>query len=61
VASYNKISKKMEYFNPNEKENFENISGTALRNLAKEGNQPPDGFMDQKGWEVLSIYYNSLK
>jgi 3'-phosphoadenosine 5'-phosphosulfate synthase len=32
-----------------------------MRNLAKNGENPPDGFMCPGGWKVLVEYYQSLK
>jgi hypothetical protein len=28
--------------------------------MAKDGTNPPPGFMSQKGWEVLANYYRNL-
>lgn len=61
VAVYNKEIKGMEYFNPDNKEKYDNISGSKMRELARNGQTLPDGFMDTKGWDVLVEYYNSLK
>lgn len=60
VAAYNKILKKMDYFDPKQAESFEFISGTKMRGLARTGQQPPDGFMANKAWDVISNYYKSL-
>lgn len=60
VAAYNKVSSKMDYFDPKQAENFEFISGTKMRKLAREGAQPPNGFMVSKAWDVLANYYKSL-
>jgi 3'-phosphoadenosine 5'-phosphosulfate synthase len=60
VASYNKLLKKMDYFNPKEAENYENISGTKMRQLARDGAEPPAGFMVPKAWEILANYYKNL-
>ncbi|VDP14483.1 unnamed protein product [Soboliphyme baturini] len=60
VAAYNKISRKMEYYDPERKEEFDFISGTRMRKLAKEGQDPPDGFMAPKAWLILSNYYRNL-
>jgi len=32
-----------------------------MRNLAKNGEKPPHGFMCPGGWKVLVEYYQSLK
>lgn len=61
VAVYNKLDKKMEYFNPENKDKYDNISGSKMRELARTGKDLPDGFMDPNGWKVLVNYYNSLQ
>ena len=38
----------MAFFDPHRKEDFDFISGTRMRGLAKSGEQPPDGFMAPK-------------
>ncbi|XP_067053688.1 bifunctional 3'-phosphoadenosine 5'-phosphosulfate synthase-like isoform X3 [Acropora muricata] len=60
VAAYNTKDKKMEFFDPDRKEDFDFISGTRMRSLARAGEDPPDGFMAPKAWKVLSEYYRSL-
>jgi len=61
VAAYNKKTSAMEFFGPHcNKEDFDFISGSRMRQMAKDGVNPPSGFMSQKGWEVLSAYYQSL-
>lgn len=32
-----------------------------MRKLAREGENPPDGFMASKAWKVLTEYYQSLE
>lgn len=61
VAAYNKKTEKMEYFDPDNKDDYENISGSRMREMAREGIKPPVGFMDPSGWAVLEDYYKSLK
>ncbi|KAL4240703.1 Bifunctional 3'-phosphoadenosine 5'-phosphosulfate synthase 2 [Mactra antiquata] len=61
VAAYNTRIKKMDFYNPEKKEDFDFISGTRMRKLAREGQNPPDGFMAPKAWKVLQDYYQSLK
>lgn len=60
VAAYNKTLKKMDYFNPKQADNFEFISGTKMRGLARDGKLPPNGFMADKAWEILANYYGNL-
>jgi len=57
VAAYDKVAKKMDFFDESKKDNFLFISGTKMRGYARDGIQPPDGFMAPKAWEVLSSYY----
>ena len=40
---------------------FEFISGTRMRKMARSGENPPDGFMAPKAWKVLTEYYSSLQ
>lgn len=60
-ASYDTKAGKMAFFDPARKDDFVSISGTKMRKLAKEGKQPPDGFMDPEGWSILVKYYRSLE
>jgi 3'-phosphoadenosine 5'-phosphosulfate synthase len=60
VAAYNKILKKMDYFDASKIQDFEFISGTKMRQLARSGETPPEGFMVAKAWNVLADYYKSL-
>lgn len=61
VAAYNKSTQSMEYFDPSRASEFEFISGTKMRKLAREGALPPDGFMVPAAWTVLADYYKNLK
>lgn len=60
VAAYNKRQSRMDYFDPGQKEDFEFISGTRMRTLAREGQHPPEGFMAPTAWNVLADYYKTL-
>lgn len=60
VAAYDKSISKMAFFDPKRKEDFEFISGTKMRSLARSGENPPDGFMEPKAWKILAEYYQSL-
>lgn len=60
VAAYNKVTQSMEYFDPKKAHEFDFISGTKMRSLAKEGQLPPPGFMAPKAWDVLAAYYRQL-
>lgn len=61
VASYNKKHQTMmfetEYTNPND---FERISGTKMRALARSGQSPPKGFMAETAWQVLADFYRGI-
>ena len=60
VAAYNKVNQKMEFFGgPGcNKADFEFISGSRMRQMARDGENPPPGFMSPAGWEVLKEYYS---
>jgi len=59
VAAYNKVKKAMDFFDPEKKEDFEFISGTKMRGLARSGQNPPDGFMAPKAWKIMVEFYQS--
>uniref|UniRef100_A0A2K5ETS9 3'-phosphoadenosine 5'-phosphosulfate synthase 2 n=1 Tax=Aotus nancymaae TaxID=37293 RepID=A0A2K5ETS9_AOTNA len=59
VAAYNKAKKAMDFYDPTRHNEFDFISGTRMRKLAREGENPPDGFMAPKAWKVLTDYYRS--
>ncbi|OCT69842.1 hypothetical protein XELAEV_18036767mg [Xenopus laevis] len=61
VAAYNKKNKAMEFYDKERHGEFDFISGTRMRKLAREGQNPPDGFMAPKAWKVLTDYYCSLE
>ncbi|XP_055844492.1 bifunctional 3'-phosphoadenosine 5'-phosphosulfate synthase isoform X1 [Episyrphus balteatus] len=62
VAAYDKSSSKMAFFDPSRKDEFEFISGTKMRTLARTGELPPDGFMEPKAWKILAEFYqNTIK
>ncbi|XP_027116374.1 ATP sulfurylase 1, chloroplastic [Coffea arabica] len=60
VAAYDKTQSKMAFFDPSRPQDFLFISGTKMRTLAKNRENPPDGFMCPGGWQVLVDYYESL-
>ncbi|XP_059632456.1 ATP sulfurylase 1, chloroplastic [Cornus florida] len=60
VAAYDKTQSKMAFFDPSRAQDFLFISGTKMRTLAKNRENPPDGFMCPNGWKVLVDYYESL-
>ncbi|XP_016126094.1 bifunctional 3'-phosphoadenosine 5'-phosphosulfate synthase 2-like [Sinocyclocheilus grahami] len=61
VAAYNKVKKAMDFYDKERHVEFEFISGTKMRSLARSGENPPDGFMAPKAWKVLAEYYSSLQ
>ncbi len=62
VAALHKEHQQMEFVLPGSNNaDFDFISGTRMRNMAKNNENPPTGFMSQKGWEVLAAYYKSLQ
>ncbi|CAF1303411.1 unnamed protein product [Adineta ricciae] len=60
VAAYNRVLKDMAFYDPEKHDEFDFISGTRMRKIARSGEQPPEGFMVPAGWKVLSAYYKSL-
>ncbi|KAF5452755.1 hypothetical protein F2P56_027722 [Juglans regia] len=60
VAAYDRTQGKMAFFDPSRPQDFLFISGTKMRMLAKNKENPPDGFMCPGGWKVLVDYYDSL-
>ncbi|KAK6265743.1 hypothetical protein QUC31_016580 [Theobroma cacao] len=60
VAAYDRTQRKMAFFDPSRAQDFLFISGTKMRTLAKNKENPPDGFMCPGGWKVLVEYYDSL-
>ncbi|XP_073452420.1 bifunctional 3'-phosphoadenosine 5'-phosphosulfate synthase 2 isoform X1 [Aquarana catesbeiana] len=61
VAAYNTKTKSMAFYDKEKHSEFDFISGTRMRKLAREGENPPDGFMAPKAWKVLTDYYCSLE
>ena len=60
VAAYDTKAHQMAFFDPSRKEDFDFISGTRMRALARSGETPPDGFMAPSAWKILADYYQSL-
>ncbi|XP_073683966.1 bifunctional 3'-phosphoadenosine 5'-phosphosulfate synthase 2b [Garra rufa] len=61
VAAYNSVKRAMDFYDKERHGEFEFISGTKMRSLARSGENPPDGFMAPKAWKVLVEYYSSLQ
>ena len=60
VAAYDKTKGQMSFYEESRKSDFEFISGTKMRGLARQGQTPPPGFMAPKAWQVLAQYYQNL-
>ena len=41
-------------------DDFLMISGSQMREYARNGETPPDGFMGEKAWQVVAEYYASI-
>uniref|UniRef100_A0A3P9N2C5 3'-phosphoadenosine 5'-phosphosulfate synthase 1 n=1 Tax=Poecilia reticulata TaxID=8081 RepID=A0A3P9N2C5_POERE len=61
VAAYNKVKGAMDFYEPKNHQDYDFISGTRMRRMAREGENPPDGFMALTAWAVLKEYYQSLE
>lgn len=62
VAALNKKRNKMEFLNPDlSLDDYELISGSRMRQMARDGENPPEAFMNPKAWSVLAEYYKSLQ
>lgn len=59
VAAYNTKLGAMDFYDPDNHDDYQFISGTKMRRLARSGQQPPDGFMAPAAWKVLSEFYQS--
>ncbi|XP_011700734.1 PREDICTED: bifunctional 3'-phosphoadenosine 5'-phosphosulfate synthase-like [Wasmannia auropunctata] len=59
VAAYDTRAKKMSFFEAERQQDFVFISGTKMRNLAKNGEDPPEGFMVPKAWKIVAKYYET--
>ncbi|XP_066537732.1 bifunctional 3'-phosphoadenosine 5'-phosphosulfate synthase 2a [Hoplias malabaricus] len=61
VAAYNKSKRAMDFYDKDRHSEFEFISGTKMRSLARSGQNPPEGFMSPKAWKVLTEYYTLIQ
>uniref|UniRef100_A0A667XSX3 3'-phosphoadenosine 5'-phosphosulfate synthase 1 n=1 Tax=Myripristis murdjan TaxID=586833 RepID=A0A667XSX3_9TELE len=61
VAAYNKVKRAMDFYDPKNHQDYDFISGTRMRKMAREGENPPEGFMAPKAWAVLKEYYKSME
>uniref|UniRef100_A0A1I7YET7 APS kinase n=1 Tax=Steinernema glaseri TaxID=37863 RepID=A0A1I7YET7_9BILA len=60
VAAYDKKNGCMAFIDKTRPEDFISISGTKMRGFARNGEEPPKGFMAPTAWKVLSSYYQGL-
>jgi 3'-phosphoadenosine 5'-phosphosulfate synthase len=62
VAAYHKAHQTMEFVLPGmSNADFDFISGSRMRGMAKNNESLPPGFMSEKGWQVLADYYRNLQ
>lgn len=59
-AAYDTTAGKMAFFDKARAKDFVSISGSKMREFARTGKTPPDGFMHPDGWKILTEYYQSL-
>ena len=52
VAAYNTKLGAMDFYDPERHDDYQFISGTKMRRLARSGESPPDGFMAPSAWKV---------
>lgn len=60
VAAYDKTKGKMAFFDPSRSEDFKFISGTKMRSYARDGIEPPEGFMAPKAWKVITKFVSTF-
>ena len=60
VAAYDLCAGKMAFFEPERKQDFVFISGTKMRQLARDGQEPPHGFMAPKAWKVCRFLVDAV-
>lgn len=60
-AAYDLDKGRMDFFDPSRKDRYEFISGTRMRDLARNNLNLPKGFMSPNGWKVLADFYKEDK
>ncbi|TMS39751.1 hypothetical protein L596_006232 [Steinernema carpocapsae] len=60
VAAYDKKNGCMSFIDKTRPDDFVSISGTKMRGFARNGEEPPQGFMAPTAWKVLSNYYQGI-
>ena len=59
VAAYNTKLGAMDFYDPEHHDDYEFISGTKMRRLARSGEEPPNGFMAPTAWKVRRSCYST--
>ncbi|XP_063689779.1 bifunctional 3'-phosphoadenosine 5'-phosphosulfate synthase-like isoform X2 [Bolinopsis microptera] len=59
VAAYDKTKCQMAFYDSSRHEDFLFISGSKMRQLARDGEEPPPGFMAPSAWEIMSSFYKN--
>lgn len=59
VAAYDKTRSQMAFYDASRHEDFLFISGSKMRALARDGEEPPPGFMAPSAWEIMSSFYKN--
>ena len=59
VAAYDKTKSQMAFYDSSRHEDFLFISGSKMRALARDGEEPPPGFMAPSAWEIMSSFYKN--
>ena len=59
-AAYDTKAEQMSFFDPSRAGDFLSISGSKMREYARNGESPPKGFMGEQAWKVVADYYDSL-
>lgn len=62
VAALNKKKNEMEFLSQDlNTDDYLLISGSKMRQMARDGENPPEAFMNSKAWQLLANYYKSLQ
>ena len=49
----------MNFYDPSRADEFVKISGLKMRKFARDGEEPPSGFMCPSGWKIVSEFYQN--
>ena len=58
IAAYNTKLGAMDFYEPDRHDDYQFVSGTKMRWLARHGEQPSDGFMAPAAWKVRRCTYS---